>query len=104
MFVGDSAENLRGRPPPPHRAVPTSRGSAFLKDCRPEIVHDFRNRFVRGLAVQRRRAKTAVCVDQGFAKAHDWSATILDPGIWVTFRRLKPGETDAQSLKLAKAR
>jgi hypothetical protein len=41
---------------------------------------------------------------KGFAKAHGWSATILDPGIRVTFRRLKPGQTPtAQSLKLAKA-
>jgi hypothetical protein len=30
---------------------------------------------------------------KGFAKAHGWSATILDPGIRVTFRRLKPGQT-----------
>jgi hypothetical protein len=31
---------------------------------------------------------------QAFAKAHGWSATILDPGIRVTFRKLREGETD----------
>ena len=65
----------------------------FSKTADPEIVHGFRNRFVPGLAEQRRRATTVVCADQGFAKAHGWSATILDPGIRVTFRRLKPGQT-----------
>jgi hypothetical protein len=30
-----------------------------------------------------------------FAKARGWSATIMDPGIRVTFRRLIPGEKDS---------
>jgi hypothetical protein len=40
---------------------------------------------------------------KAFAKAHGWSATILDPGIRVTFRKLKSGETDRGSGNLAKA-
>ena len=40
---------------------------------------------------------------KAFAKAHGWSATILDPGIRVTFRKLKPGETDDDEPALAKA-
>lgn len=39
---------------------------------------------------------------KAFARAHGWSATILDPGIRVTFRKLRPGETDADESKLAK--
>ena len=40
---------------------------------------------------------------KAFAKAHGWSATILDPGIRVTFRKLKPGETEDDEPELAKA-
>jgi hypothetical protein len=40
---------------------------------------------------------------RAFAKAHGWSATILDPGIRVTFRKLKEGETEDESTDLAEA-
>jgi len=40
---------------------------------------------------------------KAFAKAHGWSATILDPGIRVTFRKLKTGERDDDAPALAKA-
>ena len=38
-----------------------------------------------------------------FARAHGWSATIRDPGMRVTFRKLKPGQTNKPSPELAKA-
>jgi hypothetical protein len=38
---------------------------------------------------------------KAFAKAHGWHATILDPGIRVTFRKLKPGEIDPDDVDLA---
>jgi hypothetical protein len=38
-----------------------------------------------------------------FAKAHGWHATILDPGIRVTFRKLRPGEMDPDEVDLANA-
>ncbi len=34
---------------------------------------------------------------KAFAKAHGWSATILDPGIRVTFRPLKESKTRNQA-------
>jgi len=40
---------------------------------------------------------------KAFAKAHGWSATILDPGIRVTFRKLKEGDAESDSTKLARA-
>ena len=40
---------------------------------------------------------------KAFAKAHGWSAIIHDPGIRVTFRRLRPGENDDDTPQLAKA-
>lgn len=40
---------------------------------------------------------------QAFAKAHGWSAVIHDPGMRVTFRKLKPNENVGAETKFAKA-
>ncbi|MEY2547361.1 MAG: hypothetical protein QOG48_2478 [Verrucomicrobiota bacterium] len=54
-----------------------------------------------GKALQLREQRNTLI--KAFAKAHGWNATIRDPGIRVVFRKLKPGEKDADSRKLAKA-
>jgi hypothetical protein len=41
---------------------------------------------------------------KAFAKANGWSASIRDPGLRVTFRKLQPAEPQAPSRKLAKSR
>jgi hypothetical protein len=61
----------------------------FSKTADPEIVHDLSRVWPYNDVARQQRYVLIKC----FAKAHGRSATILDPGIQVTFRRLKPGET-----------
>jgi hypothetical protein len=63
----------------------------------------FENELSRVWPCQDKERQQRHALIKAFAKSHGWSATILDPGIRVTFRKLKEGEVENESRPLAKA-
>ena len=59
----------------------------------------FENHLLRVWPTDDRAQERRFAAIKAFAKAHGWSATILDPGIRVTFRTFK----ESKARKLAKA-